>query len=175
MILTPGEEAPHDAGVGAAGVVIGDPGSEEFIGGKEGIGAGALEDSRDRSGGTRGLGSGQKSGLGRGWVHGDLGNDNYLYRVYKTLFNRADIDEECHNTLGATEAWPVKIPGYSGSPDLGKTRHKSNTDFFFGRSYLEISVFPQLARPAVSETKIWAVAVSGNAVCAAKLKDFGGI
>ena len=80
MILTPGEKAPHHAGVGAAGVGIGDPGGEELIGGKEGIGAGALEDSRDRSGRIQGLGGGQKGGLGRGAVHGDLGNDNYLYR-----------------------------------------------------------------------------------------------
>ena len=50
LLLAPGEEAPHDAGVGTAGVRIGDPGGEELIGGKEGIGAGALEDGRDRSG-----------------------------------------------------------------------------------------------------------------------------
>ena len=79
LILTPVEEAPHDAGIGAAGVGIGDPGGEELIGGKQGLGAGALEDSRDRSGLDRGLGSGQKGSLGRGTVHGDLGNDNYLY------------------------------------------------------------------------------------------------
>ena len=66
LILAPGEEAPHDSGIGVADVGIGDPGSEELIGGEQGIGAGALEDSRDRSGGTRGLGSGQKGGLGRG-------------------------------------------------------------------------------------------------------------
>ena len=29
--------------------------------------------------GGQGLGSGQKSSLGRGAVHGGLGNDNYLY------------------------------------------------------------------------------------------------
>ena len=55
---------------------IGDPGGEELIGGKQRFGAGALEDSRDRSGGTRGLGDGQKGSLGRGTVHGELGNDN---------------------------------------------------------------------------------------------------
>ena len=37
LILAPGEEAPHDAGVGAAGVGIGDPGGEELIGGKQGF------------------------------------------------------------------------------------------------------------------------------------------
>ena len=58
---------------------IRDPCREELIGGKEGIAAGALKDSRDRSGRIQGLGGRQKSGLGRGWVHGDLGNDNYLY------------------------------------------------------------------------------------------------
>ena len=54
---------------------IRDPCREELIGGKEGIAAGALKDSRDRSGRIQGLGGRQKSGLGRGWVHGDLGND----------------------------------------------------------------------------------------------------
>ena len=62
LLLTPGEEAPHDAGVGAAGVGIGDAGGEELIGGKQGSGAGALEDSRDRSVQIEGLGSGQKGG-----------------------------------------------------------------------------------------------------------------
>ncbi len=62
LILTPGEEAPHDASVGAAGVGIGDAGGEELIGGKQGSGAGALEDSRDRSVQIEGLGSGQKGG-----------------------------------------------------------------------------------------------------------------
>ena len=60
---------------------IGDPCSEELIGGKEGIGAGALEHGRDRSDGIQGLGGGQKGSLGRGTVHGDLGNDNYLYQI----------------------------------------------------------------------------------------------
>ena len=68
LLLTPGEEAPHDAGVGAAGVGIGDAGGEELIGGKQGSGASALEDGRDRSVRIQGLGSGQKSGLGRGAV-----------------------------------------------------------------------------------------------------------
>ena len=78
LLLAPGEEAPHDTGVGAAGVRIGDAGGEELIGSKEGIGAGALEDSRDRSGRIERLGSRQKSGLGGRSVHGDLGNDNPL-------------------------------------------------------------------------------------------------
>ena len=56
---------------------IGDPGGEELIRGKQRLGAGALEHDWDRSGGTRGLGSGQQGSLDRGTVHGDLGNDNY--------------------------------------------------------------------------------------------------
>ena len=80
LILAPGEEAPHDAGVGPAGVGIGDPGGEELIGGKQGIASGALEDGRDRSVRIQGLRGRQKSSLGRGPVYGDLGNDNYLYR-----------------------------------------------------------------------------------------------
>ena len=68
LILAPGEEAPHDAGVGAAGVGVGDPGGEELIGGKEGIGAGALEDGRHRPGrlkaweaGSRAVWAGERS------------------------------------------------------------------------------------------------------------------
>ena len=57
---------------------VGDPCSEELIGGKEGIGAGALEHGRDRSVRIEGLGSGQKGSLSRGAVHGDLCNDNSL-------------------------------------------------------------------------------------------------
>ena len=83
LILAPSEEAPHDAGVGASGVGIGDPGGEELIGGKQGIASGALEDGRDRSGGIQGLGSGQKSGLSRGAVHGDLGNETPFILLYK--------------------------------------------------------------------------------------------
>ena len=70
------EEAPHHTGVGAAGVRVRDPCREELIGGKEGIGPGALEDGRDRSGRIQGSGGGQQGGLCRGTVHGDLGNDN---------------------------------------------------------------------------------------------------
>ena len=62
---------------------IGDPCSEELIGGKEGIGPGALEDYRDRSGRIQGLGSGQKGGLSRGAVHGDLGNKTPFILLYK--------------------------------------------------------------------------------------------
>ena len=61
---------------------IGDPGGEELIGGEEGLGAGALEDSRDRSGRIERLGSGQQGNLGRGAVHGDLGNDNFTLSCY---------------------------------------------------------------------------------------------
>ena len=82
LILAPGEEAPHDARIGAAGVGIGDPGGEELIGGEEGLGAGALEDGRDRSGRIERLGSGQQGSLGRGSVHGDLGNDNFTLSCY---------------------------------------------------------------------------------------------
>ena len=48
LLVAPGKESAHDAGVGAAGVGTGDAGGEEFIGGEQGIGAGALKDGRDR-------------------------------------------------------------------------------------------------------------------------------
>ena len=83
LILAPGEEAPHHTRIGAAGVRIGDPGGEELIGGKQGIAAGALEDSRDRSGRIERLGSGQQGNLGRGAVHGDLGNETTFILLYK--------------------------------------------------------------------------------------------
>ena len=35
--LTPAKEAPHDTGVGAAGVVIGEPGGADFIANKPGL------------------------------------------------------------------------------------------------------------------------------------------
>ena len=66
LLVSPGEEAPHDSGIGVADVGIGDPGGEELIGGEQGIGPSALKNGRDRSGGTRGPGSGQKGGLCRG-------------------------------------------------------------------------------------------------------------
>ncbi len=75
---------------------IGDPGGEELIGGKQRLGAGALEYDRDRSGGTRGLGSGQQGSLGRGTVHGDLGNDKNLYRYSPANRSR---------TLGSGVLW----------------------------------------------------------------------
>ena len=80
LLLVPNEEAPHHAGVGAAGVGIGDPGGEELVGGKQSIAAGALEDHGDRAEGIQGLGSGQKGSLGRRSVDGDLGNDKNLSR-----------------------------------------------------------------------------------------------
>ena len=76
--LAPGEETAHDAGVGAAGVGIGDPGAEELIGGKEGVAAGALEHGRDRSVRIEGPRGGQQGGLSRRLIHGDLANDNNL-------------------------------------------------------------------------------------------------
>ena len=42
LLLAPDEKAPHHAGIGAAGVGIGEPGGKELIGGKQGLGAGAL-------------------------------------------------------------------------------------------------------------------------------------
>ena len=90
LILAPGEEAPHHTRIGAAGVGIGDPGGEELIGGEEGLGAGALEDSRDRSGRIEGLGGGQKGGLGRGTVYGDLANDKLLYRELTPKHHRGE-------------------------------------------------------------------------------------
>ena len=56
LILTPGEKSPHHTRIGAAGVGIGDPGGEKLIGGKQRIGAGALEHGRDRSGWNPGPG-----------------------------------------------------------------------------------------------------------------------
>ena len=81
---------------------IGDPGGEELIGGKQRLGAGALEHDRDRSGGTRGLGSGQQGSLGRGTVHGDLGNDKTLYReltAQQTNPDRALLERPIWGTL----------------------------------------------------------------------------
>ena len=70
LVLAPGEETANDAGVGAAGVGVGDAGGEELIGGEQGIASGALED-----------GGGVIEGLGGGWAHGDIGDDNILYRA----------------------------------------------------------------------------------------------
>ncbi len=75
LVPAPGEEAPYDAGVGAAGLRIGDAGSEELIGGKERILPGAPQDG---GGAIEGLGGGQKGGLGRGLIHGEIGDDNIL-------------------------------------------------------------------------------------------------
>ena len=44
LILAPGEETANDAGVGAAGVGVGDAGGEELVGGEQGIASGPLED-----------------------------------------------------------------------------------------------------------------------------------
>ena len=79
LILAPGEEAGDGAGVGAAGVGVEDPGGEELIGGKQRIGAGALQHGGDRSEGIQGRGSRQKGGLGRGTVHGDLGKTKSIF------------------------------------------------------------------------------------------------
>ena len=78
LLLAPGEEAPYDAGVGAAGVGVGDAGGEELIGGKERVLPGTLQDG---GGAIEGLGGGQKGGLGRVCVHGDIGDDNLLYQA----------------------------------------------------------------------------------------------
>ena len=42
--LAPGEKAPHGAGIGAAGVGIGDLGREELVGGQAGGLSGALQE-----------------------------------------------------------------------------------------------------------------------------------
>lgn len=44
LLVAPVEESAHHTGVRAASVGVGDPGGEEFIGGKERLGAGPLED-----------------------------------------------------------------------------------------------------------------------------------
>ena len=83
---------------------IGDPGGEELIGGKQRLGAGALEHDRDRSGGTRGLGSGQQGSFGRGTVHGDLGNDKNLYRDLLRAFPQGGGLREC----GSCDRYPIE-------------------------------------------------------------------
>ena len=78
LFFAPGEEAANDAGVGAAGVGVGDAGGEELIGGEQGILPGAPQDG---GGAIEGLGGRQKGGLGRGLNHGDIGDDKILYRT----------------------------------------------------------------------------------------------
>ena len=73
LFLAPGEEAANDAGVGAAGVGVGDAGGEELIGGEQGVLPGAPQDG--------GSGGGTIQGLGRGLNHGDIGDDNILYQA----------------------------------------------------------------------------------------------
>ena len=73
LFLAPGEEAANDAGVGAAGVGVGDAGGEELIGGAQGVLPGAPQDG--------GSGGGAIQGLERVWAHGDIGDDNILYRA----------------------------------------------------------------------------------------------
>ena len=57
LVLAPGEEAANEAGVGAAGVGVRDPGSEELIGGEQGIFPGPLEDGGSEVGDIEGVGS----------------------------------------------------------------------------------------------------------------------
>ena len=85
LVLAPGEEAANDAGVGAAGVGVGDAGGEELIGGEQGVLPGAPKDGGGGGGCIKGLGSGQEGGLGGGLNHGDIGDDNILYRALKSL------------------------------------------------------------------------------------------
>ena len=59
--FAPGEKAPHGAGIGAAGVGIGDLGREELVGGKAGGLSGSLQD------GAEGLRQG--AGAGNQHVH----------------------------------------------------------------------------------------------------------
>ena len=56
LFLAPGEEAANDAGVGAAGVGVGDAGGEELIGGEQGVLPGAPRRRRERRGRDRGPG-----------------------------------------------------------------------------------------------------------------------
>ena len=86
LFLAPGEEAANDAGVGAAGVGVGDAGGEELIGGEQGVLPGALQDG---GGAIEGLGGGQEGGLGKGLNHGDIGDDNILYRTFPSYDSRA--------------------------------------------------------------------------------------
>ena len=89
LVLAPGEETANDAGVGAAGVGVGDAGGEELVGGEQGIASGPLEDGGDGLGLIGHLGSGPEGGLGRVWVHGDIGDDNILYRTFPSYDSRA--------------------------------------------------------------------------------------
>ena len=84
LFFAPGEEAANDAGVGAAGVRIGDAGGEELIGGEQGVLPGAPQDGGSGGGAIEGLGGGPKGGLGRGLIHGDIGDDKILYRALLT-------------------------------------------------------------------------------------------
>ena len=64
-----------------AGVRVGDAGGEELIGGEQGVLPGAPQDGGRGGGVIEGLGGRPKGGLGRGLNHGDIGDDNILYRA----------------------------------------------------------------------------------------------
>ena len=66
--FAPGEKAPHGAGIGAAGVGIGDLGREELVGGKAGGLSGSLQDG----------GEGLRQGTGAGNQHVHIWKDNIL-------------------------------------------------------------------------------------------------
>ena len=53
--------------------------AEELIGGEQGVLPG--DAPQDGGGAIEGLGGRQEGGLGRGLVHGDIGDDNILYRT----------------------------------------------------------------------------------------------
>ena len=55
LFFAPGEEAANDAGVGAAGVGVGDAGGEELIGGEQGVLPGAPQDGGSGGGAIQGL------------------------------------------------------------------------------------------------------------------------
>ena len=86
LLVAPGEEAPHDAGIGAAGVGIGDPGGEELIGGEQGIAAGALEHGRDRSGRIQGLptGGGSPAVSEKAYWSGPLSGGEVVLRSFRS-------------------------------------------------------------------------------------------
>ena len=74
--FAPGEKAPHGAGIGAAGVGIGDLGREELVSGKAGGLSGSLQDG----------GEGLRPGAGAGNQH------VHIHIIRKVPTTKAGID-----------------------------------------------------------------------------------
>ena len=67
LFFAPGEEAANDAGVGAAGVGVGDAGGEELIGGEQGVLPGAPQDGGSGGGVIEGPGRQAGGRIGKGF------------------------------------------------------------------------------------------------------------